>query len=241
MYYLIKMAYDGSKFYGFQRQKGHKSVQEEIEKALTDINKQQSVYIKGAGRTDRGVHAYMQCASFKLDVKITIQGLKRALNSRLQPYIYIREVKEVGENFHARFNVLSKKYVYKINLGSYNPIECDYVYQYPYKLDILKCRNVANLFIGVHTFHNFVAGVRDNYDCIIYKIRFIKTYKGITIHFYGKSFYRYMVRNLVGALLEVGKGKITKDHLVYMLNNKDYIKRLPTVSPNGLYLVKIKY
>ena len=96
MFYLIKIAYDGSKFYGFQRLNEKNSVQKRIEDALSDINKQ-SVVIKGAGRTDRGVHAYSQYASFKLDINITEEGLKKALNSRLQPYIYIRDVYSVNE------------------------------------------------------------------------------------------------------------------------------------------------
>ena len=90
-----------------------------IEDALSDINKS-NVIVKGAGRTDRGVHAIDQCVSFKLDINIDESGLKRALNSRLQPYIYVKSVEIVNEDFHARFNVVSKTYVYKINLGGKN-------------------------------------------------------------------------------------------------------------------------
>mgnify|MGYP003421569365 CR=1 FL=1 len=128
MTYLIKVAYDGSKFYGFQRLNEEVTVQKVLEDALSKINKQ-SVVVKGAGRTDRGVHANCQCVSFSLDINIDCHGLKQALNSLIEPYIYVNEVIEVDSDFHARFDVLKKRYVYKINLGEYNPIMCDYIYQ----------------------------------------------------------------------------------------------------------------
>jgi tRNA pseudouridine38-40 synthase len=101
MRYLIKIAYDGSKFFGFQRLNEEQSVQKVIEEALSKIAKT-NVEIKGAGRTDRGVHALAQYASFDLDVNITTDGLKDALNSLVKPYVYIRDVKEVDPEFHAR-------------------------------------------------------------------------------------------------------------------------------------------
>ena len=107
MHYLISMKYDGSKFYGFQRLNENPSVQKTLEEALTIINKKE-VIIKGAGRTDRGVHAYDQQASFVLDITIDEEHLKLALNSLVKPYIYITKVSIVPNNFHARFNVLKK-------------------------------------------------------------------------------------------------------------------------------------
>ena len=91
MNYLMRIAYDGSKFYGFQRLNEENSVQKVIEDALTTINKKE-VIVKGAGRTDRGVHAMDQCVSFKLDVNITPDGLVRAMNSLVEPYIFIKSV-----------------------------------------------------------------------------------------------------------------------------------------------------
>ncbi len=104
MHYLISMKYDGSKFYGFQRLNENPSVQKTLEEALTIINKKE-VIIKGAGRTDRGVHAYDQQASFSLDITIDEEHLKLALNSLVKPYIYITKVSIVPNNFHARFRV----------------------------------------------------------------------------------------------------------------------------------------
>lgn len=240
MKYLISMKYDGSKFYGFQRLNEEPTIQKSLEEALTIINKN-PVEIKGAGRTDRGVHAFDQKASFDLDIEIDKEHLKMAINSLVKPYIYITTVKEVNNDFHARFNCKQKEYIYKINMGEYNPLKVDYELQINRKLDIKKMQEVANIFIGVHEFNNFVAGVRDNYDCIIYNIEFILKEDILEIKFQGKSFYRYMVRNLVGAMLDVEKGKNTIEEIKDALDNPNVAKRFSTALPTGLYLNKITY
>ena len=206
MNYMMEISYDGSKYYGFQRLNENSSVQKVLEDALTKINKKK-VEVKGAGRTDRGVHANGQCVTFKLDVDISEYGLKSAVNSIVKPYIYVKKVLMVGEDFHARFSVKKKRYIYKINMGEYNAIMADYVYNPEYTLDIDKMIEVSKLFLGVHDFHNFVSGVRKDSTCIIYSIDFKKEKDVLNIIFEGKSFYRYMVRNLVGAMIDVGRGK----------------------------------
>jgi len=239
MNYVAKCSYDGSKFYGFQRLNEEPSVQKLLEEALTKINKH-SVDIKGAGRTDRGVHANGQCFSFKLDVNIDVDGLRDGLNSLVAPYVYIKEIKEVDEDFHARFSVLKKKYIYKINLGEYDPKLTDYVYQSKYNLDIDKMQEVAKLYLGVHDFHNFVSGERDNYECIIFDISFAEKDNILSITFEGKSFYRYMVRNLVGMMIDVARGKEDISKVEEMLNSIDEIHGY-TAPACGLYLENIEY
>ena len=140
MKYLITISYDGSKFLGFQRLNKGESVQKSVEAALLKINKK-PVTIKGAGRTDRGVHASGQKASFDLDINISAERLKNAINSLLNDYVYVKDCKVVNDKFHARFDVKKKKYVYKINLGEYNPIIADYAFCCPYKLNISKSAN----------------------------------------------------------------------------------------------------
>ena len=135
MRYLMTVSYDGSKYYGFQRLNNEKSVQKELEDALSKINKSK-VEIKGAGRTDRGVHAYGQKVHFDLDIKITPERLVNAVNSLLSNYVRVIDCRYVNDDFHARFNVVEKTYKYVINMGMFNPIEEDYVYNYCYKLDI---------------------------------------------------------------------------------------------------------
>lgn len=239
MNFLIEISYDGSKFYGFQRLNEHLSVQKALEDALFKINKNE-VLVKGAGRTDRGVHAYGQCVTFKLDVNIDEDGLMQALNSLLEPYIYVRNVKIVDEDVHARFSVKEKTYRYIINLGEYDPVKADYEYQCHYKLDISKMKDVAKLFLGVHDFHNFVSGERDDYTCIVHSIDFEEIDNKLHIVFKGKSFYRYMVRNLVGAMIEVARGKIDISVVEEMLNTDKEMTTF-TAPACGLYLEKIEY
>jgi len=240
MKYLISVSYDGSKFWGFQKLKNKITVQAEIEKALRIISKKE-IRVKGAGRTDRGVHALNQKCHFNLDIKITPEGLKKALNKELNSYIYISDCKEVNEEFHARFCVTKKQYLYKINLGEYNPIYEDYILQIRNKLDIKKMKKAAKYFLGAHNFRAFVCGLRDNYDCIIYGIKFKREKDILNIYFKGKSFYNRMVRNMVGALIEVGKGKIEPIRIKKLLEEGKYDDSIFAVKPNGLYLFDIKY
>ncbi len=239
MNYLARIAYDGSKFYGFQRLNEQISVQKVLEDALSKINKSE-VVIKGSGRTDRGVHANGQYISFKLDIDITVDGLIKAMNSIVRPYINVISIKEVSEDVHARFSVKKKRYVYKINMGEYNPIIADYVYHPLYKLDVDKMKEVAKLYEGIHDFHNFTSGERENYQAIIYKIEFIYDKDILNIVFVGKSFYRYMVRNLVGMMIEVGRGKQDIDIVKAMLNSTEEMNGF-TAPASGLYLDDIEY
>lgn len=237
MRYLIEMSYDGSKFYGFQRQNNLRSVQSDIEHALsTYFNK--DIQIKGAGRTDRGVHANGQRAHFDIDSDINVKLLKKYLNSNLSD-IKIKELEHVSDDVHSRFSVKRKHYSYKI---SFDNKDYGSLYKfYQKKLDIKLMKEASKQFIGVHNFQNFVSGTRDNYECIIYKIKFVKRFNNLTIHFYGKSFYRYMVRNMVGALTDVGKGKASMKDIKKLLTSPKTDKVLSTAPAEGLTLVNIYY
>ena len=125
MKYLITISYDGTNFYGFQRLNNKRTVQKEIEEALTVINKSK-VEIKGAGRTDKNVHAYGQKASFSLDVNVPEDRLVNAINSLIGNDLRVIDCIKVDDDFHARFNVLEKEYVYKINNGKYDPLLYNY-------------------------------------------------------------------------------------------------------------------
>lgn len=240
MRYLASVSYDGSKFYGFQKLNNHKTVQNELEKALTKINKT-IVFVKGAGRTDRGVHAFNQCVHFDLTIDITTDGLQKALNSLVDPGLYINYVEEVNNDFHARFDVKKKIYQYVINLGDYDAIDNDYIYNYNHKLNIKKMKKAAKELIGFHSYKNFTSGSRDNYNSVLYKIKFKRKKDILLITYEGKSFYRYMVRNLTGVLISVGEGKLTIENVKDLLNDKKKNINYITAPPNGLYLVNIKY
>lgn len=240
MRYLIKIQYDGSKFYGFQRQSDKKTIQGELENALTIINKA-PVVIKGAGRTDIGVHAMGQCAHFDLNFAIPEERLITAINRIVHPYIHIIDCYKVEEDFHARFSVKQKEYVYKIWISDFKPCLADYYLIYENKLHIKKLKECSKLFLGVHDFHNFVSGERDNNTAIITDVKFMKEKDYITITFIGKSFYRYMVRNLVGAMLDYNEVKCDLNLIKRMLNEKDFNYQLRTAPANGLYLKEVKY
>lgn len=234
MKYLMFVSYDGSKFHGFQRQKDIKNVQGYLENSLTKILNE-DIVIKGAGRTDRGVHAYNQGVHFET-IK-DINKLKRIFN-KCQKDIKIKKIKQVADDFHARHSVKSKTYLYKLDLS--NKRDINYYGKERNNLDISLMRKVSKLFMGTHNFKNFVAGERINYDSTILDIKIYKLNKIVYFKFKGIGFYRYMVRNLVGALVEVGKSKVDESIIKEMLELKCE-KRLPTASPNGLYLYNIKY
>jgi tRNA pseudouridine38-40 synthase len=240
MRYLIKISYDGSKFYGFQRLNGHKTVQGELERVLTKINKT-VVVVKGAGRTDRGVHAYDQGVSFDLTINITPEGLKSAMNSLLDSYIYVNKCIVVNNDFHARFDVKSKTYQYIINLGEYDPIINDYVYNYNRSLDIKNMKKASTYLLGMHNYEAFTSGERESYNSIIYNIKINKKKDLLYITFTGKSFYRYMVRNMVGALVNIGMHKNEPIVIKDMLNSRTNTANYMTVPANGLYLNKVEY
>ena len=227
MRYLITISYDGSKYYGFQRLNNEKSVQSELEKALSKINKSE-VLLKGAGRTDRGVHAKGQCCHFDLDVDIPPKRLINAINSLLDKYIRVIDCKYVDKEFHARFNVKEKTYKYIINMGEFDPIKEDYIYNYGYDLNIKNMKKASKYLIGKHSYKVFVSGERENYNSEIFKVKF-------------NSYDRYMVRNMVGALILVGRNRISCDEFKNMIDSDETKYTYMTVPANGLYLESIKY
>lgn len=240
MRYLATISYDGSKFYGFQRLNNENSVQGELERALSKINKK-DVVVKGSGRTDRGVHSRGQCVHFDLDIKISPERLVNAVNSILSCYVRFLDCKVVSDDFHARFMVREKTYRYVINMGEFDPIRHDYIYNYGYNLDIKSMKKASRSLIGKHSYKVFVSGERDNYNGEIYSVRFVKEGNYLNIIFKGKSFYRYMVRNMVGALMLVGRGKISVKDFYNMVDSDESKYTYITVPSNGLYLESVKY
>lgn len=245
MRYLITFSYDGSKFKGYQKQPRLKTVQGEIEKALKELS-DKDISISGSGRTDAGVHALNQKAHFDLDMNITCDKLQKALNSFLSDYIYIKKVEEVGDDFHARFNVSAKEYIYKINMGEYSPIEKDYIYQYNKKLDLVEMERALKYLEGTHDFKSFSKADEEKEDftrTIIQTnlIRNVKDVNRFIISFLGTGFLRYQVRNMVGLLIEIGEGKRKSEDILYILEAKDRRKAGITAPPEGLYLKDVFY
>ncbi len=247
MRYFMTFAYDGSRYKGYQKQPKQKTVQGEIEKALKTINGNKKVDIHASGRTDAGVHAYNQKAHFDLEMKhITPEKLKDGLNSLLPKDIYIKDISIVEEDFHARYNVKAKEYIYIINMGEYNPIEKDYVYQYNKKLDVVEMERALKYLEGTHDFKSFTKTdeEKEDYTRTIVQtnlIRDLKNVNKITVSFLGTGFLRYQVRNMIGTLIEIGEGKRKSEDIIDILKEKDRRKAGKTASPEGLYLKDVLY
>ena len=243
MRYLIDFSYSGENFNGYQRQPRKRTIQGEIEKILTKINGGNKVVITSSGRTDKGVNALHQMANFDFDKKITSYKLLGALNSYLPDDIHINNVKEVDNNFHARYMVNTKTYLYRINIVNYNPLLRTQVYQYCKPLNIKKMKEAIKCFKGTHDFTSFVSAEdkKENKVRTIYKAFINEKDDIINITFIGNGFLKYQVRNMVGALIKVGEGKITKDDIKKVLSLKDRKRAFICAPANGLTLTDVSY
>jgi len=246
MRYLMTFSYDGSKYKGYQKQPKQKTIQGEIEKALKTINNNKTVEIHASGRTDAGVHAYNQKAHFDLDMDITCDKLKHGLNGLIPNDIYIKQIVEVKDDFHARFNVRGKEYIYKLNMGEYDPLEKDYVYQYNKKLDVVEMERALKYLEGKHDFKSFTKANDEKEDYVrtitqTNLIRDLKNVNRITFVFLGTGFMRYQVRNMVGTLIEIGEGKRKSEDIIAIIEAKDRTIAGHTANPEGLYLKDVYY
>ena len=243
MRYKITFSYDGTNFNGYQVQPNLRTVQGELERAVSYLNKQTPTQVVASGRTDKGVHALGQVAHFDLNINNMLYKIKRGLNSNLPEDIHIIDVEEVNDNFHARFSVKKKEYVYKINLGEYNPIDRNYIYQYNTELDIDSMNQAIKLFLGTHDFTSFVPteDLKDDPIRTVYKAEIKRNKDILEISFQADGFMKYQVRNMVGLLISIGEGKKKINDVEKIINNKNRSQKYKTASPVGLYLKKVWY
>lgn len=240
MRYLITFSYDGTNFYGYQKQPNLRTVEGELESALTYINGGVDVIIHSSGRTDRKVHAINQKAHFDLNKEIPLYKLKDALNTYTKEDIYIKNIQIVENDFHARYMVSKKEYIYKINVGEYNPFERNYVFQFNKKLDIETMQKEIKDLIGTHDFSSFAnkEDKKESYIRTIYDAFIKKDEDIITITFIGDGFLKYQVRNMVGALIETSTKKRKIKEILDKKDRSSYGKIAP---PEGLYLKNVEY
>lgn len=241
--YLINFSYDGSNYNGYQKQKGLNTIQGKIEEALKKINNSKETKIHSSGRTDAHVHAINQYGHTDIDVNITEYKLKCALNSLLPDDIYVKSALKVDDNFHARYMVLSKEYMYKLNMGDFNPIERNYIFQFCKKLNVDKMREAINNFIGEHDFTTFSSNQdrKENNTRNIFKASIEQIDNYLIISFKGSGFLKYMVRIMIGALIMVGEEKIKPSDIKSMFDAKDKSLVKITANPEGLYLKNVEY
>ena len=240
MRYLMYCSYDGSNYYGFQSQVNHLGIQEVIEKAIKNMT-QQKVKIHSAGRTDKGVHAYEQAFHVDLTGDFNLNNMKMALNKRLPEDIRILKIKIVNDTFHARHDAKAKKYVYKLSKKPLNVFESKY-YTYIPNLDLDIMKHASTLFIGTHDFKGFCEKVVGKPTIkTIYAINVEETNKTIQFTFFGNSFLKYMVRSMMGTLIEIGQHKKQPDVITRNLSQPDRRLAGKTAPSKGLYLKKIYY
>ncbi len=243
MRYKITFSYDGTNFNGYQVQPKLRTVQECLEQAVSFLNKQTYTQVTSAGRTDKGVHAMAHVAHFDLSINNSLEKIKRGLNSNLPEDIHIIDVEKVSDVFHARYCAKKKEYIYKINLGEYNPIDRNYVYQYNKELDIEAMSKAIKYFEGEHDFTSFVSSedIREDKVRTIYKTNIKRNKDLLEISFIGNGFMKYQVRNMVGLLISVGEHKKEINDVEKIINNKNRSQKFKTAAACGLYLKKVWY
>ncbi len=240
----MTLAYDGTEFCGWQVQPDQITVQGAVQSVLTEIEGA-PVIAHGSGRTDAGVHALGQVASFNLNNPIPAENLFRAMNHVLPDSIRVLHVEEAAPDFHARRSAVAKTYEYRIWREEIcTPFLSRYVYAHPYPLNEDRMKQAAPLFAGTHDFRSLAAAggeekqttVRTIYssqlhrdgDCLIYRVR-------------GTGFLYRMVRNIVGTLLDVGRGNLNPDDVGQILKSKRRSEAGPTAPARGLFLVEVEY
>ena len=235
------VSYDGSHFHGFQIQNKQRTVQGEIQKALKKIN-EEDIVIHASGRTDAKVHAVHQVFHFDTRKKLPEEQWKRAINHFMPNDIYILEAKYVDDEFHSRYSAKKKEYRYYLNMNEYNPFETNYVFQYGRKLDIELMQKASAIFLGEHDFASFCS--YDQYGNTIrtlYSFDIEEKNGVVTFILTGNGFRRYMVRHLVGGLIQVGAKRISREILLEMLESCGKKKCLFKAKPQGLYLQEVYY
>jgi len=244
----FKISFLGKEFFGWQKQKNKRTVQEEIENALRKIfNK--DVKLIGCGRTDSKVNGINYVANIRINTKLNLLNIKNALNSVLPSSIYIKEVEEVPLDFHSRYSVKKKVYRYIISLKK-TPFLNDLAYFIKDKIDIEKMKEAAKFFIGRHDFKSFQSSgssikntVREIYRIDIKRKKFFidEDVDLIIIDIEGSGFLYKMVRNIIGCLVYVGKRKIKIEDVKEIIEKKDRKFAPPPVPANGLYFKDGKY
>jgi len=240
----LTIEYDGKDFNGWQKQPNKLNIQGEIERAISEITKEDSIELNASGRTDAGVHALGQVANFKTNSSIPIEKMAVAINSRLKKSIVIKKAEEVEERFHSRYNCKKKTYRYVINNSDqgtaiYRNLEC----HIPQKLDIESMKKAAKYFEGEHDFKAFKASGTSSKSSvrIIYEAEVYQKEEKIYIELTGNGFLYNMVRIISGTLVEVGMGKIKPEEITSIIESKKRENAGKTLPPQGLYLVQVLY
>lgn len=242
--FKIEIAYDGTAYHGWQRQKEDRTIQEEIEKALITMTGKQ-ITLLGSGRTDAGVHAFGQVASFKSDAGLSSEVFLKGLNSLLPDDIHITSCQRVDPEFHPRYNARSKIYRYQIlNREMPTIMQRYFVWHIKQPLELAAMRKATFHIVGKHDFKAFEAVGSPRISTIrdVIKAEWRRHKDGnILFEIEADGFLRYMVRNIVGTLVDVGRRKLSPDDVNTILLSRDRRLAGATAPAKGLFLIKVNY
>ena len=241
--YKLTIEYDGTAYAGWQRQADRQTIQEAVEAALRRIT-QRYVPVIGAGRTDAGVHAFGQVASFRTEETLSAAAWHRALNALLPDDISVRSVEQVADDFHARYSARAKLYEYRIiNQPERAALDRHRTWHLRRPLDIPGMREAAQVLVGRHDFSSFQGSPTDteNAVCTLQQLDIEQEGSLVRIAIRADRFLKQMVRAIVGTLVEVGHGKRTAAMVKDILEAKDRRAAGMTAPAHGLYLVRVEY
>lgn len=242
--FKLRIEYDGTDCHGWQRQAGRRTIQGDIETALRTMTGR-PVTVIGSGRTDAGVHALGQIAHFRCDTHLAAPVFLKGLNSLLGQDIVIREAEEADADFHARFDATGKIYHYRIlNDPMPSAIHRRYAWHISAPLHDDAMTEAARFLAGTHDFKAFegAGSPRPHTVRRVGMADFIRDPHGfLTFRIQADGFLRYMVRNIVGTLVEIGRGKRMPEDLKTILASCDRKQAAPTAPPHGLFLIRVQY
>ncbi len=242
--FKLNIEYDGTAYHGWQRQKGDRTVQGAIEAALATMTRQR-VVVTGSGRTDAGVHALGQTANFRCDTRLSPEIFQKGLNAILDGDIVIRGCERVPDGFHARFDAVGKVYRYDIlNHPLPAAIGRHYFWHIRAPLDVTAMARAAAQLLGSHDFKAFegTGSPRAHTVRRIDRAEFVQKEPGrLSFWTEADGFLRYMVRNIVGTLVEVGLGRISTEGFGGVLRSRDRSCAGATAPAQGLFLVRVRY
>lgn len=241
MKYLACIKFDGTDFYGTNIQPNKRTICGYIEETLTKIFNTKTK-ITPCSRLDKGVHAINFYFTFESCKNNDLEKLKKSLNSLLKDEIYIKNITEVDENFHARYDVENKEYVYIIETGEYNPIERNHILMYNKPIDIELIKKASEYLKGTHNFKSFTSDdEKENYIRRVNYIKIEKEKTKIYIYINADGFLKYMIRNIIGLFLEINEGKKQINDIPTIIEKEDRRVLGIKALPNGLYLNKVNY
>lgn len=243
--YKLTIAYDGSRYNGFQKQSKHpeKTIQGKLEDVLSRCF-DEDVQIIGSGRTDAGVHSKGQVCNFHVSKSISIEELLNYLASYLPNDIAVLNATVASERFHARYNVVKKCYSYTIDTNLFaNPFALKYAYHFNKSLDLELMKKGASYLCGTHDYKAFTSLKSKTKSTIktIHDINIVSKDGFITINYEGNGFLQHMVRILTGTLIEIGTGERAPESILTLLENKVRSEAGPTAPSHGLCMEKVTY